>query len=205
MSVQEVSTLPRCHMHAHNSDAAGTSSCCILPGDKRGGAVRVLYDTTTSERGALLAVGRAPRQASMFDAGLPLVIKTPHALPMYKEDTGRKRSRDKARQVCEVDVRAVICVNSGGAKCAACLCAKVGLLLVSLVYGEQHHLHTRPVVSCRFSVSAPARCLYPRQTVAAASHAVLCYHPCRPAYACDRYLTGQLSVHQMPIAPPTAY
>ncbi|KAF6259467.1 WD40 repeat-like protein [Scenedesmus sp. NREL 46B-D3] len=66
-------------------------------GDKRGGATRVLYDTTTSERGALLAVGRAPRQASMFDAGLPLVIKTPHALPMYKEDTGRKRSRDKAR------------------------------------------------------------------------------------------------------------
>jgi hypothetical protein len=83
-----------------------------LPGDKRGGATRVLYDTTTSERGALLAVGRAPRQASMFDAGLPLVIKTPHALPMYKEDTGRKRSRDKARQVCTLDYIhvAYICV-----------------------------------------------------------------------------------------------
>lgn len=70
-----------------------------LPGDKRGGAVRVLYDTTTSERGALLAVGRAPRAASAFDSGLPLVIKTPHALPMYREDTGRKRSRLKERQV----------------------------------------------------------------------------------------------------------
>lgn len=67
-------------------------------GDKRGGAVRVLYDTTTSERGALLAVGRAPRAASAFDSGLPLVIKTPHALPMYREDTGRKRSRLKERQ-----------------------------------------------------------------------------------------------------------
>jgi hypothetical protein len=75
-------------------DSSGFST-----GDKRGGATRVLYDTTTSERGALLAVGRAPRQASMFDVGLPLVIKTPHALPMFREDTGRKRSRDMARQV----------------------------------------------------------------------------------------------------------
>lgn len=82
-------------------------TCCFLlgvasfttQGDKRTGCTRVLYDTTFSERGALLAVSRAPRVANPFDVGLPLVIKTPHALPMYREEPGRKRSREKARQV----------------------------------------------------------------------------------------------------------
>lgn len=59
----------------------------------------MLYDTTYSRRGALLPVARAPRAANPFDVGLSVVIKNPHALPMYREDGGRKRGRDKARQV----------------------------------------------------------------------------------------------------------
>lgn len=66
-------------------------------GDKRGGSTHVLYDTTYSRRGALMAVGRAPRVANPFDLGLSLAIKTPHALPMFREDAGRKRGREKAR------------------------------------------------------------------------------------------------------------
>jgi hypothetical protein len=73
--------------------------CCALQGNKRGGATHVLYDTTFSEKGVLSAVGRAPRKPNPFDIGLPLVIKTPHALPMFREEPGRKRSRDKARLV----------------------------------------------------------------------------------------------------------
>jgi hypothetical protein len=57
----------------------------------------VLYDTTYSRRGALLPVARAPRVANPFDIGLSVVIKNPHALPMYRED--RKRSREKVRNV----------------------------------------------------------------------------------------------------------
>jgi hypothetical protein len=59
----------------------------------------VLYDTTYSRRGALLPVAKAPRVANPFDLGLSLVIKNPHALPMYREDPGRKRGRDKSRNV----------------------------------------------------------------------------------------------------------
>lgn len=66
-------------------------------GDKRGGSCHVLYDTTYSRRGALLPVARAPRVANPFDIGLSVVIKNPHALPMYRED--RKRSREKVRNV----------------------------------------------------------------------------------------------------------
>lgn len=44
-------------------------------------------------------MGRAPRVANPFDVGLSLVIKTPHALPMFREDAGRKRGREKVRQV----------------------------------------------------------------------------------------------------------
>jgi hypothetical protein len=68
-------------------------------GDKRGGSAHVLYDTTYSRRGALLPVAKAPRVANPFDLGLSLVIKNPHALPMYREDPGRKRGRDKSRNV----------------------------------------------------------------------------------------------------------
>jgi hypothetical protein len=36
-------------------------------GDKQGGCVRVLYDTTLSTRGVLLAAGRKPRTQDPFD------------------------------------------------------------------------------------------------------------------------------------------
>jgi hypothetical protein len=68
-------------------------------GDKRGGSTHVLYDTTYSRRGALMPVARAPRASNPFDIGLSVMIKNPHALPMYREDPGRKRGREKSRNV----------------------------------------------------------------------------------------------------------
>eukprot|EP00877_Chromochloris_zofingiensis_P012178 jgi/Chrzof1/7213/Cz02g14300.t1 len=64
-------------------------------GDRRSGGIHVLYDTSFSERGALLCVARAPRRASPFDFIPPLLIKTPHSLPMFREEPTRKRQRDK--------------------------------------------------------------------------------------------------------------
>jgi hypothetical protein len=66
-------------------------------GDRHGGATRVLYDTTWSERGVLMCVGRAPRKPSPFDFQPPLVIKTYGALPLFREDgdhRGKKRGRE---------------------------------------------------------------------------------------------------------------
>eukprot|EP00878_Enallax_costatus_P028867 GHUV01031219.1.p1 GENE.GHUV01031219.1~~GHUV01031219.1.p1 ORF type:complete len:171 (+),score=55.85 GHUV01031219.1:560-1072(+) len=72
----------------------------MCAGDKRGGNTHVLYDPSMSNKGVISAAGRAPRQANPFDVGLPLVIKTPHALPMFREErfVGKKRQREKARQ-----------------------------------------------------------------------------------------------------------
>lgn len=70
-------------------------------GDKRGGNTHVLYDPAMSNKGVLSAAGRAPRQSNPFDIGLPMIIKAPHALPMFREERigGKKRQREKARQV----------------------------------------------------------------------------------------------------------
>eukprot|EP00879_Flechtneria_rotunda_P032992 GHRR01036502.1.p2 GENE.GHRR01036502.1~~GHRR01036502.1.p2 ORF type:complete len:137 (-),score=37.53 GHRR01036502.1:798-1208(-) len=84
-----------------HSTVCVANASCLSAGDKRSGTTRVLYDTTFSERGALAAVGRAPRRANPFDVGLPMIIKTPHALPMFREEPGRKRSREKARMVTQ--------------------------------------------------------------------------------------------------------
>jgi hypothetical protein len=35
----------------------------------------------------MIGAARAPRKPSPFDFQLPVIIKTPHALPMYKEET----------------------------------------------------------------------------------------------------------------------
>ena len=35
----------------------------------------------------MVGAARAPRKPSPFDFQLPVIIKTPHALPMYKEET----------------------------------------------------------------------------------------------------------------------
>lgn len=91
---------PGCSTNAvHPLHACVFVILCVFAGDKRGGSAHVLYDTTYSRRGALLAVTRAPRVVNPFDIGLSVVIKNPHALPMYREDAGRKRGREKARNV----------------------------------------------------------------------------------------------------------
>lgn len=72
-----------------------------IAGDRRSGGIHVLYDTSFSERGALLCVARAPRRASPFDFIPPLLIKTPHSLPMFREEPTRKRQRDKDSKVSQ--------------------------------------------------------------------------------------------------------
>lgn len=67
-------------------------------GDRRSGCVRVLYDTARSERGVLSSVVRAPRRASELDFVPPLLVKTPHALPLFREEPSRRRTREKERQ-----------------------------------------------------------------------------------------------------------
>ncbi|KAF5835856.1 WD40-repeat-containing domain protein [Dunaliella salina] len=62
-------------------------------GNRRAGSCRALYSTTFSERGVMLGAARAPRKPSEFDFQPPLIIKNPHALPMYKEETQKKRRR----------------------------------------------------------------------------------------------------------------
>ena len=42
--------------------------------------------TQISERGAMMAIARAPRPATPVDVNVTPVIYNPHALPMYKED-----------------------------------------------------------------------------------------------------------------------
>lgn len=65
-------------------------------GDKSGGCVRGLYDPTLSERGVLLCAARKPRAKDPLDFEAPLVIHTPHALPMFKEAKQiRKRKSER--------------------------------------------------------------------------------------------------------------
>ncbi|CAL8470106.1 g9648 [Coccomyxa elongata] len=67
-------------------------------GDKKAGSVRILYDTTWSTRGVLQCTSRKPRPKDAFDFQAPLVIHTPHALPLFREDKpGGKRKREKDR------------------------------------------------------------------------------------------------------------
>eukprot|EP00873_Tetraselmis_striata_P012673 jgi/Tetstr1/432937/TSEL_022277.t1 len=67
-------------------------------GGRKAGTAHMLYSPTFSEKGALRCVGRAPRKAMPFDFQAPLVIHNPHSLPLFKEDKGRKRQREKDRQ-----------------------------------------------------------------------------------------------------------
>ncbi|KAL3132621.1 hypothetical protein ABBQ32_009149 [Trebouxia sp. C0010 RCD-2024] len=65
-------------------------------GDKAGGCVRALYDPTLSERGVLLCAARKPRTKDPLDFEAPVVIHTPHALPMFKEAKQiRKRKSER--------------------------------------------------------------------------------------------------------------
>lgn len=67
-------------------------------GGRKHGTAHMLYSPVFSEKGALRCVGRAPRKAMPFDFQAPLVIHNPHSLPMFKEEKGRKRQREKDRQ-----------------------------------------------------------------------------------------------------------
>ncbi|KAG2487343.1 hypothetical protein HYH03_014059 [Edaphochlamys debaryana] len=67
-------------------------------GNRKFGETHALYDLTRSERGVLSAASRRPRAANPLDFIPPLLIKTPHALPMYREDPVKKRKAEKEAQ-----------------------------------------------------------------------------------------------------------
>ncbi|KAM0938982.1 putative transcription factor WD40-like family [Dioscorea sansibarensis] len=65
-------------------------------GDKKEGGTHILYDPSISKRGALVCVGRAPRQKSFDDYEVQPVVHNPHALPLFRDQPSRKRQREKA-------------------------------------------------------------------------------------------------------------
>ncbi|PNW83794.1 hypothetical protein CHLRE_04g217750v5 [Chlamydomonas reinhardtii] len=67
-------------------------------GNRKSGETHALYDLTRSERGVLSAASRRPRAPNPLDFTPPLLIKTPHALPMYREDPIKKRKAEKEAQ-----------------------------------------------------------------------------------------------------------
>lgn len=62
-------------------------------GDRSAGGVLVLYDPRRSTRGALLSSARQPRKKDPIDFEPPPLIHTPGALPMFRDDSWRKRKR----------------------------------------------------------------------------------------------------------------
>ncbi|KAJ3682416.1 hypothetical protein LUZ60_014989 [Juncus effusus] len=64
-------------------------------GDKKEGGTHILYDPSLSQRGAIVCVGRAPRQKSVDDYEVQPVIHNPHALPLFRDQPTRKRQREK--------------------------------------------------------------------------------------------------------------
>lgn len=54
------------------------------------GAVRVMFDPSLSNKGALLSVGRAPKRRDASDLIQAVAVHTPNALPMYKTDALRQ-------------------------------------------------------------------------------------------------------------------
>ncbi|KAG2425173.1 hypothetical protein HXX76_013927 [Chlamydomonas incerta] len=67
-------------------------------GNRKSGETHALYDLVRSERGVLGAASRRPRQPNPLDFTPPVLIKTPHALPMYREDPIKKRKAEKEAQ-----------------------------------------------------------------------------------------------------------
>ncbi|GFR46159.1 hypothetical protein Agub_g7687 [Astrephomene gubernaculifera] len=69
-------------------------------GSRKMGETHALYDLTRSEKGVLGAASRRPRAPNPLDFTPPLLIKTPHALPMYRDDPVKKRKaeREAAKQ-----------------------------------------------------------------------------------------------------------
>jgi hypothetical protein len=69
----------------------GINQILVGTGEQAKGWTTVLYNPDTSEKGALLCAGKKPRQPNPFDYQPPLVIHTPGALPMFRDDSWRKR------------------------------------------------------------------------------------------------------------------
>ena len=65
-----------------------TCHTSLSAGNRKLGVTRVLYDTSYSERGVLVAAARVPRKANPFDYQPPLLIKE------YDPDR-KKRRRDQ--------------------------------------------------------------------------------------------------------------
>ena len=78
----------RAHTCAHTHCLSRTHA-----GNRKAGGTRVLYDISFSERGVVGAVGRAPRTVSPFDYQPPDLVKAPHALPMYKDQSINRKRR----------------------------------------------------------------------------------------------------------------
>eukprot|EP00761_Pharyngomonas_kirbyi_P002355 gb/GECH01002359.1/.p1 GENE.gb/GECH01002359.1/~~gb/GECH01002359.1/.p1 ORF type:complete len:510 (+),score=102.97 gb/GECH01002359.1/:1-1530(+) len=60
----------------------------------------IFYDpeTTTSHKGVLMALGRAPRRPDPSDFAVEPEIITPHALPMFRPEPNSRRQKVKARK-----------------------------------------------------------------------------------------------------------
>jgi len=57
----------------------------------------VLYSPNASQKGAMLCVGKHVRPKEHDVTVGQAIIWNPHALPMYRADTGKRRKKDKAR------------------------------------------------------------------------------------------------------------
>lgn len=113
-------------------------------GDRKTGAVRVLYDSEMSERGVLLAAGRRPRAANPFDfssSSSSLPIYNPNALPLYRTDVpgfGKKRKGDQGGERTSKSFRPEVgqaAVGGKGAK--GQLGATGGSLLTQYIMKQQ--------------------------------------------------------------------
>lgn len=62
-------------------------------GDRTSGSVHVLYSPERSEKGALLCAGKKNRPKNPLDFQPTPIIHTPGALPMFRDDSWRKRKR----------------------------------------------------------------------------------------------------------------
>ena len=63
-------------------------------GERSKGWTHVLYNPDMSEKGALLCAAKKPRQRNPNDYEPPVVIHNPSSLPMFRDDSWRKRRRD---------------------------------------------------------------------------------------------------------------
>lgn len=89
VGISSTCSVVQCAWHPKLNQIFATS------GDKSQGGTHILYDTTLSERGALVCVARAPRKKSVDDFEAKPVIHNPHALPLFRDQPSRKRQREK--------------------------------------------------------------------------------------------------------------